>query len=324
MKNILFPVITCMMLVVASCEKEIEFNGDITSPLVTVNSYLMPDSTIRVGLSKSRFFLDSKNDFERIENATVNIEVNNGYTETLKLTSGAYTGNYKPQPGDSVSILIKVPGEDDIRSTTVVPHPSTIISVDTLSRKETGRYAAEIYEDSVLSWMTHYELEMGLRIKDPALKKNFYRLSILYNEEFTEFNYSNRYYLYFNLQGITNETSGGSILNLIGEENYEAFHLFPDDLFDGKDIIIRFKVNEYKLERSSDSKDPGQASKISYIINLQSLNEATYLYLKSKDASGDVISDFFTEPVQIYTNVTNGIGIFGAVTNNRIVLNMSH
>jgi len=322
MKNIIFPLLALAMLVLASCEKEIEFNGEITKPLVTVNSYLIPDSTVRVIVSKSRFFLDSKNYFERIENATMNIVVNDGYTETLKLSAGTYVGNYKPQPGDSVALLIKVPGEDEVRSSAVVPMPSNIISIDTLSRKEIERYPAEMYNDSVISWMTHYELEMGLRIKDPAQQKNFYRLSILFNEEYTNFDFSNRYYLYFNLQGVTNETSGGSLLGLIGEENQKAFHLFSDDVFDGKDVIILFKVNEYKMERKPGSEDP-TPSQISYIINLQSLNRATYLYLKSKDASGDVVSDFFTEPVQIYTNISNGIGIFGAITNNTKILYMN-
>lgn len=324
MKKTYSTLLLLSVLLLPSCEKEIEFNGTITEPLVVVNSYLIPDSTIRVQLSKSRFFLDSKTDYDRINNATVSISINHNVDETLRFTSaGNYTGTYKPQPGDSVTLRIKVPGEKEIYSLAVIPAPSTIIALDTLSRRQTSRHPAGIQNDTITSWMTNYNLELGLRIKDPAQQKNYYRLSILYNEEYSEWDYRNYYYTYFTLKGVSNETSGNNLLSLIDEESQKEFHLFPDDLFDGKEIVIRFNLNEYVLERAPGNIDPNPKAQISYIVNLQSINRETYLFLKSKDASQEVINNVFTEPVQIYSNIQNGIGIFGAITNNKKVLKMS-
>lgn len=324
MKKLYSSLLMLSVLLLASCEKEIEFNGDITQPLVVVNSYLLPDSTVRVQLSKSRFFLDSKVDYDRIDDATVTIVVNNNFSEALRHTQyGNYIGSYLPQPGDSVALSIKVPGEDEIVSSAVIPPPSTVISIDTLSRRQISRYPAEVRNDTIRAWMIDYELEMGLRIKDPAIQKNYYRLSILYNEEYADWDYRNYYYVYFTLQGVSNENSGDNLLGLIGGEQQKEFHLFPDDLFDGKDIVIRFKVKEYVLERAPGYTDPNPPAQISYIVNLQSLNRDTYLFLKTKEASKEIVNEFFSEPVQIFSNITNGIGIFGAITNNRKVLKMS-
>jgi len=326
MNKIAFPLLTLVLFMVSSCEKEIEFKGEVTDPLVVVNSFLMPDSVIKVELSKSRFFLDQKTDFDRINNATVSITVNSQYTEYLRfVNNGMYTGNYKPLPGDSVALLIKVPGKEDVKSSVVVQYPSTILSVDTLSRKQVGRFEGQIYNDTVIAWVTQYELEMGIRIKDPAKIKNFYRLSVFYRTEYPDYpEHVDGYYMYINLQGVGNETSSGGILGLVEGVNNADFHVFPDDLFDGKEIIIRFKISEYILEPSPGYEylfeKPTIPVKTSYTINLQSIPRATYLYLKSKDAAERVFETIFTEPVQIYSNIENGIGIFGAITNNRKTL----
>jgi hypothetical protein len=49
-------------------------------------------------------------------------------------------------------------------------------------------------------------------------------------------------------------------------------------------------------------------------VTLQSLSPSYYMYLKTREANSD--SDLFTEPVQIYTNIKGGIGIFGSYSNS--------
>jgi len=301
MKKATFPLIVLVLIVFSSCEKEIEFNGEITEPLVVVNSFLMPDSTISVELTKSRFFLDSKDDFDRINNATVSIEVNGQFKETLRFVNhGRYKGNYKPLPGDSVALLVKVPDHPDVRSSVVVQRPSTILSVDTLSKKLVERYEAQVMDNQVIAWMCHYEKEIGVRIKDPSELRNFYRLSVFYREQYNEHpdGYMNGYYMFFNLQGVSNETSSGGILGIVGGDSGDEFHVFADDLFDGKEIVIRFTIYDYVIEV-----EPGfehlfdkqfTNAKRSYIINLQSIPRETFLFLKSKDAAEQVFETFFT------------------------------
>ncbi|MDR2621646.1 MAG: DUF4249 domain-containing protein, partial [Dysgonamonadaceae bacterium] len=49
-------------------------------------------------------------------------------------------------------------------------------------------------------------------------------------------------------------------------------------------------------------------------VTLQSLSPSYYMYLKTRDANSE--SNFFTEPVQIYTDIKGGIGIFGNYSNS--------
>lgn len=317
----LYILLAIALTVVTSCEKEITFNGKITEPLVVVNSFLMPDTLVKVEVSKSKFFLDSKYSFDRVDNATVSIVVNGSTSEVLSsVGNGIYTGTYTPQPGDSVAVLVKVPGEEDIRSSTVVQQPSTILSIDTLGRKEMDRYGSYVYNDTIIMWNIPTEYEIGIRIKDPAGEKNFYRLSILMEQELQHSpGVFNGYYIYFNIQGVSNEASSGSILDLIGGSADDEFHVFTDDLFDGKEAVIRFKHYESIWEVRPGYEHMIQAPDTynkRYHINLQTLPQETYLFLKSKTASEQVVDALFTEPVQIYSNIQHGIGIFGALTNN--------
>lgn len=318
MKHIRITFALVALIALVSCEKEIEFNGEITEPLVVVNSFLVPDSTIRVSLTKSRFFLDSKTQFDKIDDATVRIVINNDQQETLQFAGkGNYTGNYQPRPGDSVAIVVRVPGyTEEIRSSAVIPAVSNIISVDTLSKRLVKRIPGQYNDDTVFVWINEYEMEMGIKIKDPSQIKNFYRLSVIYNELFLNDpnHFTNRHFLYFNLQGISTESSGGGLISIIDAEQQKEFHVFNDELFDGKEIVIRFKMNLYLIDYPS-GENP-TPTEISYHVNLQSISQPVYLYLKTNEAMDDVISELFSEPVQIYTNIENGIGIFGALTNN--------
>ena len=47
-------------------------------------------------------------------------------------------------------------------------------------------------------------------------------------------------------------------------------------------------------------------------IELQSISKDLYLYLRTYSAQWEIGDDFFAEPVIIHSNVSDGLGIFGA------------
>ena len=53
-------------LLICGCDKTIEFNGKITSPMLVVSCFVTPDSVIKAELTKSRFFLDEGYVFDRV------------------------------------------------------------------------------------------------------------------------------------------------------------------------------------------------------------------------------------------------------------------
>lgn len=328
MKNIQYYIVLVFAgILLASCQKEIEFSGEYTEPLVVVNSYLIPESTVQVHLSKSRFFLDNKRGFDWIENAVVEITINGDSTETLSHSQqGFYIGNYRPQAGDSISLNVQVPGFDDITSTTVVQPKSNIISVDTIAKKLVDRYPSYYIDDEVVGYSAYYEYEIGIRIKDPEAVKNYYRLTVKQRgysvQDSTQFY---EYNLYFTLKGVSSETTS-SVFEEFMENTNNDEHVFNDELFNGKESVLQFTYGNSQLEvvpgKEEYFEDYGFTNNNPYdlIINLQSTNRDSYLYFKTKMAAEQVFETVFTEPVQIHTNITNGVGIFGTFTDHKVVL----
>jgi hypothetical protein len=73
-----------------------------------------------------------------------------------------------------------------------------------------------------------------------------------------------------------------------------------------KRLALPIKCRYYEFQRK-------EITGKEILVELQSLSHAYYLFLKTRQASSDMdeIISYFTEPVQIYSNITGGIGILG-------------
>ena len=122
MKNRVFPLIIAALMTVgfASCEKVIEFNGDITDPYIVVISKPESDSTWMMRISQSRFFLSSA-DIPSIDNAQVIVTVNGNETTATSEGSGMYNTGIVPQPGDSLNIRVIAPNRDEVTAGCRIP-----------------------------------------------------------------------------------------------------------------------------------------------------------------------------------------------------------
>ena len=60
----------------------------------------------------------------------------------------------------------------------------------------------------------------------------------------------------------------------------------------------------------------GQMYNSEVFVSLQSISEEYYYYLKSRGASGK--DDFYSEPVQILSNIKGGIGFMGAYSTSNV------
>jgi hypothetical protein len=121
--------------------------------------------------------------------------------------------------------------------------------------------------------------------------------------------YQDDYYFSFDdiVSGNSNDNSVGPPTSL----SSNAYNVFSDDLFDGKQYSLKFSINEYKDYYGEGQKD----IKKEVYINLQTISKGYYLYLRTRDAS-DNSNDFFSEPIQIFNNVEGGIGILGSYTSS--------
>lgn len=312
-------MILAAVLLLPSCEKEIVFDGEIDDPLLVVNAWTSPDSLIKAHVSQSKFFLSNLEGFKVITNANVDLYVNGQLHEQLVGDDyGMYTGTYKAVVGDTVRIVVQAPTLGQAESKTVILPKANIISVDTTHTQQT----IEVYTDGpdTMYVQKSTECDFRVRLRDPGNEQNYYRMvvksSVIYLKGEEQF--VNEYFIGFSLEGMDTQT-GGFIDLIGGEENWDTEQLITDEFFNGKEFIMRFKYNFNYTEYSQEFKEMyniGDSFSERLEINLQSITRETYLYLVSKQSADNSMDGFFSEPVQIYNNIENGIGVFGSYNNN--------
>ncbi len=306
-----------------SCEEEIDFNGEVVEPKIVVNSFLTNDSVVKAHISKSRFFLSNKQTFDIINNAQVIVFVNNQQQEILAHDSaGLYIGSYIPKEGEEIRLEVNVPGYEKVEGTTHVQYKSNIIAVDTTLTLQFVDTIWASYQEEAAGYSRYYSCDVTIRIRDNENEKNFYRMVAKRKYVYSEFDITYEYFFSFKLEGF--DVQGSSLPNLFGGNDFSRDeHLFTDDLFNGREFLLKFRTDFSTLEMLpgyEDYKPSYRNSTDELKINLQTIPQDTYLYLASRRSAGGILDGLFAEPVQIFNNIRNGIGIVAAQTNHEISL----
>lgn len=309
--------ICCIFLLVFtlfSCETEIEFEGDEVETVLVLNGFACKDSTIEITLTTSRFFLAVSDTFQKVSNATISLVVNQQYIENLThIGNGIYKSSYKPQAGDHLKLTASASGYKTITAEDVMPEnisnfevkKNTTVS-DTLFYQETGleNEGLFLYFPSIDS-IHHFTL----RFKDSVGRGQYYRILAHYGN--TD-NYSNNYELDMKdnvVFGFNDQTSSE-----MGFESTETnqFQIFSDELIDGTTHEFQFELKKtmYLFKQNGQWVIQDRMYQSNVYIELQSISKAYYLYLKTLEKYMN-FEPMFSEPVQIYTNVKSGLGIFG-------------
>jgi len=316
LKQLYFYLI--FILVGIGCQKVIEFNGEITEPLVVVNSLVTPDSIVSAQVSLSRFFLSSQSTFNLIDTANVALYVNGVLKETLtNKSNGVYIGTYKPLVNDSVSLMVQVAGKKAVSCGSTILSKVSIISVDTSSILTGNNIPIVSYTVSgtgasipdTIGYTKERKLSFVLNFSDNAAARNYYRLSLT-NKTTSGSKVSYSYSFNFDdiVSGNNNQDNVGPPTSLVSNK----FNVFNDDLFNAKQYPLKFSMT-YSKNVYLPGHSKSQPAREVY-INLQSISRSYYLYLQTR--AGIKTNTFFAEPVQVYTNVDGGTGIMGSYTSN--------
>lgn len=325
-KYIYILIISLAAIIFPACETIIEFDGDETIPLLVVNSFCTPDSVITVNVSKSKFFLEENYSFEFVNNADVYLWINGEQKEKLSHAgNGNYISTYKPTTGDLIKITAKSAEFSEVEGLVEIPQTVNILSIDTTSKKLDStpiyNYIFDEYggykEDTI--GITHnIQLNFDVKFEDPP-GQNFYRLVVKQRKFFEDGSYTDSPFYFDSDDIVFGTVDEGSILN---ERNYSYYFEFSDELFDTKNYKLKFYCNfwlhEYfEIDNQPKIDKPGgeTAENTILLIDLQSISKSYYMYIKTLVANSSV-SEFFSEPVQIHSNITGGIGVIGGYTHS--------
>lgn len=120
--------ILAFALLLAACEKDYTPDQALTRSFrrqPVVNALLCPDSVIHVALHWSKP-TDSKQPFQVVETASIELKENGIPIFTGKIVSGSVRIDYYPAAGKTYSIEINIDGEPTVSATTYVPFNSSL------------------------------------------------------------------------------------------------------------------------------------------------------------------------------------------------------
>ncbi len=297
MKNFLY--FFTFSMIIASCDIVVDLDIPEHERVLVVNSILTTDSMINASISHSVGAFDASS-ISYVNNATVEVyedgvllgemdEEASLYYDSMGELDSTYVYNFNQNPvaGKIYSYEIAHPDYETVRSETTVPAEVK------LNVNEVTLLSEQDYEK-------HYRVRFSF---NDAVDDNFYRLRLRYqNEDYDGFDYF--------------ESNDASIISSAGVQSdgatfYGDEALFDDEMFNGteKEISIDFFVYNKPLE---------------YILELTSVSESYYTYIRSLRAHYDNQDQFIFagEPVQVFTNIENGLGVLGSMSLDTMLLEL--
>lgn len=262
-------------------------------PSIVVGSILTPDLPVYVELSEDRYILDGdgySTDFNEIQGAIITLYENNQLVGTLSQlnsnsSSGAYELDFHPTQGNEYRIEVEKEGYSTVTANEAIPNDPTIFSV------ESQEFSVDEFGNLTMS--------IDLDIEDSE-GDDYYQFN-LYLEYSTENNTDRireKQYVYFeNEEVLFEDHVGGEVL------------IFDDALFSND--TYRLSLNQEVYIYNSTNNPSGIIEPV-LIIEIRKISEAYFNYYNSAMLQSWVEGDPFAEPVQVFSNIENGKGIFGS------------
>lgn len=290
MKKYLFLL---LILVVSSCELVVDVDIPLEKNKLVVNSLFNPDSTWKARVSLSRHILDEA-PFSYVENAQLVVFEGETAIDTLKFDSLGYyrSANGRPVAGKDYSIRASAPGYDEALAFSSCPKDL---------QAEFSAIQSTVGEDG------RPEYAFTINLQDSP-GQDFYQVMAI-----AEYRYTNPY----TGQGFVNRSNVQLWSDDEGIDddeiaNFEGF-FFPDVLFDGKNFSINAKMQPNMW---------GGNAKLKYYIYFRSVSQDYYKYKTTSLLQNYTSGDPFAQPVNVYTNIENGLGVFAGFTQKVVVLEL--
>jgi hypothetical protein len=291
MKRLLF--LLSISLAYISCEKVIPFEGDVNTPKLVINSVFESDSTFKVHVSSSRSVIDTAS-FNNIDDAIVTIkDGNENIIESLNhVENGFYKGQTFPQENQTYILEVNHPNYANITASDSLPSPITINSVDT---------------STIIDPINGNRLQISMNFDDPENTQNYYLIEtysvneylVIKNSDTTEYELDTTK----QFMVLTDEVfqNGGSPWREQG--------LFNDLLFNGQNKTLELEIPNDSWSGSEDGYDWSYQT-LTLRLYLHNITLSYYYYRTSLELFQNASGNPFAQPVQVFSNVENGFGVF--------------
>ena len=294
MKKALYHIAISILVLAASCTKEIQVNPKDYSKKLVVTSSLNSDSLFSLVLSTTNS-ISSKSSFSSVEDGIVKIYENgNLLGNFVHEANGKYTLAIKPKRNNEYFIDIEA-GELSCTALDIVPDTVKVVSLrlDTvpfLSGQDFLQFTLEPSND--LGKKEYYEVSANLVVRE---------YKVFSGVKVDSVDVTRVMHL---------ETIDPVILSNANNKNFNEQYLFSDELLESRSSV---KFGTYDVKNLKQNE-----MIVSCTIKLKSLSENSFRYYNSLYSQIYYRSDPFSLPVKVETNVVNGYGIFGGIQEDHV------
>lgn len=325
MKRILryLPALAILTLLTVSCEEVIPFKGEMIDPKIVIYSLLQPENVITVSVAKSHAVFEERYVPKQITDAVVKLYRDGEFIETLTYVGPEPQPEYypaipyskyvsqgvKPVYGSTYRIEVEMAGMKKASGEAKLPGIIPVIGLDTIEDLQAGG---------------NIMMEAKVKFSDPAGGNNFYRIAarsaegMYFGDKSVPWSPETPVTIYET--DCSYASDNDPVISPRKEEQdlfdmqiYNTYHIFSDELISGKEYALTLGINH----RWPDT-DYYEFSLFNF--ELQSITEDLYMYLRSSSAHTQTYDDFITEPVLVYTNIENGLGVLGAMSSSIVTL----
>ena len=305
--------ILCALLLVTwtACETVIEIDPPAYEPELVVTSHFMPDSLWSAAVHRSLGVGVSQDpSAQYVDNATVTILSSGGIVDTLRYTDrGRYVSSTEGSPvaGKPYTLRVQTPGMTTAEAVSIAPLPTPITetSFENLGVTSSGN-----------------KVKLRFRIEDPP-GRNFYRFGIYRfdrnqdRDYYPDLNLPDSVYLKVPVDagdvswfcGYTEAFSGVPTASGPGDICDEP--VLTDQLFDGQSYQISVTFELYQ--------GPQGDARNEILLLLSTLSEDYFEHKRTLEEQVQQ-SAAFPSPLDIYSNVKGGLGVFAGYSNSGVVL----
>ena len=265
-----------LSLTLGSCEKDAQIYLPKGETKMVVNAGITADSLLKIFIGKTTPLFNNTST-KYIDNATPFLYVNGEIVTLNNIGKGYYVSTEKAQMGSFYDVELFEEGFPTVSASTYVPNYPTLGNIS--ARKAT-------YEGDAV-------IQVTAEIIDTADTEDYYILEV--REKGSYSSYSNI--------GIT--TKDFDCENSL-DGVYEAQLLFQDRNFNGntKSVVFSFLDNGYSSGSNNATLE----------VVLKRCTEEFWEYKRTYYLYMQTVDIPVVQPVQVFTNVTNGVGIFGGYT----------
>lgn len=280
------------LILLNSCVKEIDIPIEYTDPKLVLNGFFTTDSLWNVHLSASKYIYAS-GEIPIVADATINIL---GESDTFQLVpqgDGYYRSTtQKPQIGHTYTIEVSHTGYETITSTATA---TSLIPLKSVELEE------KVFIDG-------YEYrKIRIKFDDPS-DANFYRINFKQHMKEPDWTTEDEldsiwtnYPFWVTYQDANNSMESGY--------SSTSSMLISDYYFNGTEHTVDIFVDDYYFQQGHYDEQNAHL-----VIEFHTVSMEYFYFASSLENynSSDEFALFASQPVQIYTNIENGLGVFAS------------